>query len=101
VADFIKLVDYGTEAFWGIQKKTKAFCELLPKEIEMVETLYQYLKTPQWRRQHKWRRAIWRAVSPVELSGVYALPPHRVLLIEQPGQAAYILARPFSSCHRC
>ena len=29
----------------------------------MVEALVEYLKTPEWRRQHRWRKAIWHTMS--------------------------------------
>src|SRR5436305_2721445 len=43
----------------------------------MVENLVQYLKTPEWRRQHRWRKAIWNTVSRIGLTGVHALPLNR------------------------
>jgi predicted MPP superfamily phosphohydrolase len=43
----------------------------------MVEGLVHYLKTPEWRRQHRWRRAIWNTMARVGLTGVHALPVNR------------------------
>ena len=36
-----------------------------------------YLKNPEWRKQHRWRRAIWHVMSRVGLTGVHALPLNR------------------------
>lgn len=43
----------------------------------MVETIVQYLKTPEWRRQHRWRKAIWTTMARLGLNGVHALPMNR------------------------
>ncbi len=43
----------------------------------MVNTLLHVLKTPNWRRQHRWRRAIWQGMNRLGLTGTYALPMHR------------------------
>ncbi len=43
----------------------------------MVDGLKNYLKTPHWRRQHKWRSAIWRTMSRFGLTGAHALPLNR------------------------
>jgi len=43
----------------------------------MVDDVLEYLKNPHWRRQHRWRRAIWRTMSRVGLTGVHALPVNR------------------------
>jgi predicted MPP superfamily phosphohydrolase len=43
----------------------------------MVDAFVQYLKTPEWRRQHRWRRAIWSTMSRVGLTGLHALPLNR------------------------
>lgn len=43
----------------------------------MVEGIFKYLKQPEWRRQHLWRRAIWRTMSRVGLTGIHALPVNR------------------------
>ena len=43
----------------------------------MVETFVQYLKTPEWRRQHRWRKAIWMTMSSMGLTGLHALPVNR------------------------
>src|SRR4051794_24071752 len=40
----------------------------------MVEPIKTYLKTPHWRRQHKWRKAIWTTMSRLGLTGAHALP---------------------------
>ncbi len=39
--------------------------------------LFDYLKTPEWRSQHRWRRAIWNTMSRFGLTGVHALPLNR------------------------
>lgn len=43
----------------------------------MVDSIVQYLKTPQWRRQQKWRKAIWNGMIRTGLTGMYALPLSR------------------------
>ena len=43
----------------------------------MVEAVKKYLKTPHWRRQHLWRKAIWNAMSHMGLTGAHALPMNR------------------------
>src|SRR3712207_4314948 len=43
----------------------------------MVEGIFHYLKNPEWRRQHGWRKAIWMTMSRVGLTGMHALPVNR------------------------
>ncbi len=43
----------------------------------MVEEFFHYLTNPIWRRQHRWRKAIWVTVSSVGLTGIHALPMNR------------------------
>ena len=43
----------------------------------MVEGIVRYLKTPEWRRQHLWRKAIWTTMSRLGLTGAHALPMNR------------------------
>src|SRR5580692_417951 len=43
----------------------------------MVQSLVNYLKTPEWRRQHRWRKAIWTNLSRVGLTGMHLLPMNR------------------------
>src|SRR4051794_23127822 len=43
----------------------------------MVEGIKQYLKHPEWRRQHGWRKALWTTMSRFGLTGAHALPLHR------------------------
>lgn len=43
----------------------------------MVDNVIDYLRTPVWRRQHRWRKAIWRTVSRVGLTGIHTLPLNR------------------------
>lgn len=43
----------------------------------MVGFVANYLKNPEWRKQHRWRRAIWHAMSRVGLTGAHALPLNR------------------------
>lgn len=40
----------------------------------MVDGIKNYLKTPEWRRQLKWRRLIWSMMVRTGLTGAYALP---------------------------
>ena len=42
-----------------------------------VEHLFEFLKTPEWRKQHRWRRAIWTTMNSVGLTGIHALPMSR------------------------
>lgn len=43
----------------------------------MVDAIKQYLKQPNWRRQHGWRRAVWQAMNRLGLTGIHALPMSR------------------------
>ena len=43
----------------------------------MVEGIKQYLKSPEWRRQHRWRKAVFDAMARVGLTGIHALPINR------------------------
>jgi uncharacterized protein len=43
----------------------------------MFETFLNYLHTPDWRRQHNWRRAIWMNLHRFGLTGLHALPVNR------------------------
>lgn len=43
----------------------------------MSETVKEFLKNAEWRRQHGWRKAIWRTMSRMGLTGVHALPLNR------------------------
>jgi len=43
----------------------------------MVEGILNYLKHPEWRRQHRWRSAIWRTMSRTGLTGMHGLPMSR------------------------
>ncbi len=43
----------------------------------MFEEIVQYLRNPIWRRQHRWRKAIWVTVSSLGLTGIHALPLNR------------------------
>ena len=43
----------------------------------MIEGVKQYLKSPDWRRQHGWRKAVWMMMSRMGLTGVHALPLNR------------------------
>ena len=43
----------------------------------MMDAVKQYLKQPDWRRQHGWRRAIWQTVNRLGLTGMHALPMSR------------------------
>ena len=41
-----------------------------------TRTFLDYLKQPQWRRQHRWRAMIWRTMSAMGLTGLHVLPVH-------------------------
>jgi predicted MPP superfamily phosphohydrolase len=43
----------------------------------MIEEVKQYLKDPDWRKQHGWRKAVWTTMSRMGLTGAYALPLNR------------------------
>jgi uncharacterized protein len=43
----------------------------------MVESFLHLLKTPDWRRQQRWRRMIWRGMARLGLTGTHALPVYR------------------------
>ena len=43
----------------------------------MVDNVLDYFRKPVWRRQHRWRKAIWTTVSRVGLTGIHALPLNR------------------------
>jgi len=43
----------------------------------MIEGVKDYLKTPDWRKQHGWRKAVWMTMSRLGLTGVHALPLNR------------------------
>ena len=42
-----------------------------------MQFFFNYLKDPQWRLQHRWRRAIWQTMNRVGLTGVHGLPLNR------------------------
>lgn len=42
-----------------------------------MEAVFNYLKQPEWRRQHGWRRAIFNTMNRVGLTGTHALPMNR------------------------
>src|SRR5947208_10751377 len=43
----------------------------------MLDDFKRYLKDPDWRRQHGWRKAVWVTMSRFGLTGVHALPLNR------------------------
>jgi predicted MPP superfamily phosphohydrolase len=43
----------------------------------MIDAVKKYLNHPEWKRQHRWRRAVWQGLSRVGLTGVHALPLNR------------------------
>ena len=43
----------------------------------MVEQLAKYLNSPEWRRQHRWRRALWQGMARMGLTGLHGLPMSR------------------------
>jgi len=42
-----------------------------------MQGIKAYLKTPEWRRQHRWRKAIFNAMNRLGLTGIHALPINR------------------------
>jgi uncharacterized protein len=42
-----------------------------------MESVKNFFKQPEWRKQHRWRRAIWQNLNRVGLTGVHALPMSR------------------------
>src|SRR5205807_829947 len=56
---------------WRIGPQSNRKCH------RMVEAVKNYLKDPQWRKQHRWRKAIWTTMSRLGLSGAHALPMNR------------------------
>jgi predicted MPP superfamily phosphohydrolase len=42
-----------------------------------MDGILDYLKTPHWRSQQRWRRAIWNACARMGLTGIHALPFNR------------------------
>jgi hypothetical protein len=40
----------------------------------MSKGFVEYLQNPEWRRQHRWRRAIWRTMSRLGMTGMHGLP---------------------------
>ncbi len=42
-----------------------------------MDSLANYFKSPKWRTQQKWRRAIWNLFARTGLTGMHALPVHR------------------------
>lgn len=47
------------------------------REGQQVEGLLNFLKTPHWRSQQRWRRAIWNTFNRMGLTGIHALPLNR------------------------
>jgi len=43
----------------------------------VVDEVKHFLKNPEWRKQHRWRKAIWRNLARVGLIGIHALPMNR------------------------
>jgi hypothetical protein len=43
----------------------------------MIEQFQKFLHSPQWGRQHGWRKAIWMNMSRLGLTGMHALPVNR------------------------
>src|SRR6266487_4356677 len=43
----------------------------------MVAQMVKFLHNAEWRRQHRWRKAIWNTMSRVGLTGMHALPMNR------------------------
>jgi len=43
----------------------------------VIDGLRNYLKKPLWRRQHRWRHAIWKSMARLGLTGLHLLPMNR------------------------
>jgi predicted MPP superfamily phosphohydrolase len=43
----------------------------------MMDEFVEFLNNPHWRRQHRWRRAIWMNMARLGLTGMHALPVNR------------------------
>ncbi|MDB5295237.1 MAG: uncharacterized protein JWO31_1220 [Phycisphaerales bacterium] len=43
----------------------------------MLDELKQFLKQPNWRRQHGWRRGVWQMMNRLGLTGLHMLPMSR------------------------
>jgi predicted MPP superfamily phosphohydrolase len=43
----------------------------------MMDAFLKYLKYPEWRKQHRWRRAIYNTAARVGLTGIHGLPINR------------------------
>jgi predicted MPP superfamily phosphohydrolase len=43
----------------------------------LLDEVQKYLEDPQWRHQHRWRKAIWNNLARVGLTGIHALPMNR------------------------
>src|SRR5688500_11093217 len=46
-------------------------------QIHTMDGIKAYLKTPEWRKQHRWRKAIFNTMNRLGLTGVHALPINR------------------------
>ncbi len=42
----------------------------------MPDRLLSYIKTPDWDKQHHWRRAVWQGMNRLGLTGLHVLPTH-------------------------
>src|SRR5438876_568926 len=52
-------------------------CTCWNDDIPLMDSVLNYLKDPEWRRQHFWRKAVWRTMSRLGLNGLHALPLNR------------------------
>ncbi len=43
----------------------------------MLDSVRKYLDHPEWRHQHRWRKAIWNNLARVGLTGLHTLPMNR------------------------
>jgi predicted MPP superfamily phosphohydrolase len=43
----------------------------------MLDSVKKYLDHPEWRHQHRWRKAIWNNLARVGLTGIHTLPMNR------------------------
>jgi hypothetical protein len=44
---------------------------------EMSKGFVEYLQNPEWRRQQRWRRLVWRTMSRLGMTGMHSLPMSR------------------------
>src|SRR5678815_4340700 len=45
--------------------------------LMVARAVKRFLKSPEWRKQHRWRKALWNTMSRMGLTGLHALPMNR------------------------